>query len=180
MKRNISAGIPVPKLIFTARKRSLRRLCFYRCLSFCPQGGGMHGCSRGCAWLLSGGWGHVWLLQGGMRDCSGGVCDCSGGHAWLLQGGHVWLLWGACIVAQGSMCGCSWGVCVVAPRGACMVALRGCMVAPRGHAWLLLGGHVWDTKRYGETINEWAVHILLECILVLDTDINISPTVVIL
>ena len=26
-------------LIFTARKRSLRRLCFYTCLSFCPQGG---------------------------------------------------------------------------------------------------------------------------------------------
>ena len=25
--------------IFTARKRSLRRLCFYTCLSFCPQGG---------------------------------------------------------------------------------------------------------------------------------------------
>ena len=25
--------------IFTARKRSLRRLCFYMCLSFCPQGG---------------------------------------------------------------------------------------------------------------------------------------------
>ena len=25
--------------VFTARKRSLRRLCFYTCLSFCPQGG---------------------------------------------------------------------------------------------------------------------------------------------
>ena len=28
------------------------------------------------------------------------------------------------------------------------------------------GGHAWDTTRYGDTINEWAVHILLECILV--------------
>ena len=27
---------------FTARKRSLRRLCFYTCLSFCPQGGLPH------------------------------------------------------------------------------------------------------------------------------------------
>ena len=34
--------------IFTARKRSLRRLCFYRCLSFCPQG-------EGHAWLVWGG-----------------------------------------------------------------------------------------------------------------------------
>ena len=25
--------------LVTARKRSLRRLCFYTCLSFCPQGG---------------------------------------------------------------------------------------------------------------------------------------------
>ena len=27
--------------IFTARKRSLRRLCFYTCLSFCPYRGGV-------------------------------------------------------------------------------------------------------------------------------------------
>ena len=27
-------------LVFTARKRSLRRLCFYTCLSFCSRGGG--------------------------------------------------------------------------------------------------------------------------------------------
>ena len=36
-----------------------------------------------------------------------------------------------------------------------------------GHAWLLGGGgHAWDTTRYGDTINERAVSILLECILV--------------
>ena len=47
------------------------------------------------------------------------------------------------------------------------------MVAPGGHVWLLRGvcmvapgGHVWDTTRYGDMINEWAVRILLECILV--------------
>ena len=90
--------------IFTARKRSLRRLCFYRCLSFCPQGGGVF-LLGGCAWLLQGGgmcgwsWGGMrgwsggcaWLLRGGMHGCSGG------GHAWLLLGG-------ACVVAPGGAC----------------------------------------------------------------------------
>ena len=28
------------------------------------------------------------------------------------------------------------------------------------------GGHVWDMTRYGDTVNELAVRILLECILV--------------
>ena len=39
--------------LITARKRSLRRLCFYTCLSFCPQGGG--GCypSMHCRWYPS-------------------------------------------------------------------------------------------------------------------------------
>ena len=45
--------------MFTARKRSLRRLCFYTCLSFCPQGGclvpgGVW--SRGGAWSQGGVW----------------------------------------------------------------------------------------------------------------------------
>ena len=71
----------------------------------------------------------------------GGMCGCSGGHAWLLLGVHAWLLWGACVVAPG-----------------------GCMVAAGGHAWLLWGG-MWDVMRYGDTINERAVRILLECIL---------------
>ena len=89
--------------------------------------------------------GHAWLLWGGMRGCSGGrawllwgACMVAlGGHAWLLPGGwHVWLLWAG-------MCGCSRG------------GIRGC-----------LGGHAWDTTRYGDTVNERAVRILLECILV--------------
>ena len=49
------------------------------------------------------------------------------------------------------MCGCSGGGVCGCSRGECMVAL---------------GGHVWDTMRYGDTINEQAVRILLECILV--------------
>ena len=137
------------------------RLCFYRCLWFCPQGGG--------ACVVAPG-GHVWLLPGGMRGCS------RGGHAWLLpggmrgcsQGGHAWLLpGGACVVAPwGSMhscswrgmCGCCWGGHAWLLRGVHGCCWGACMVAP--------GGCVWDMTRYGDTINERAVRILLECILV--------------
>ena len=78
------------KHVITARKRSLRRLCFYRCLS-------VH---RGPVWLLPGGacmvamGGCAWLLPGGMCGCSGGGCMVApGGCAWLLPGGGgVWLL----------------------------------------------------------------------------------------
>ena len=80
--------------------------------------------------------GHVWLLLGGMRGCSGEACMVAPG--------------GACVVAPGGVhgcCGghasCSGGACVVAP-----------------------GGHAWDTMRYGDMINERVVCILLECILV--------------
>ena len=69
----------------------------------------------------------------------------------VALGGHAWLLWGACMVAPGG--------CMVAARGACVVAARGC-------AWLLPGGCAWDMTRYRDTINERAVRILLECILV--------------
>ena len=75
----------------------------------------------------------------------------------------------------GSMHGCSGGACMVAPAGVCMVALEGhAWLIQGGHAWLLRGacvvapggGHAWDMTRYGDMINEQAVHILLECILV--------------
>ena len=144
-------------LFFTARKQSLQRLCFYRCLSFCPQGG-VHGCSREGAGHASMLGGHALLLWGGMCGCSGGACMVAPrGCAWLFLGGHVWLLWGgvhgcsggACMVAleghvwllQGGMRGCSGRVCVVAPGGACVVAPSGCAwLLPGGHAWLLWGG----------------------------------------
>ena len=126
-------------LIFTARKRSLRRLCFYRCLSV--HGGGVHGCS---------GEGHAWLLWGGMCGCSGwGGHGCSQGACVVTPGGHAWLLRGVCMVApRGGVHGCSWGGHAWLLRGACMVALGGhvwlllggCVVAPGGHAWLLPGG----------------------------------------
>ena len=80
----------------------------------------------------------------------GGVVALGG---MVAPGGHVWLLLGGHVVAPGK------GACVVAPGGACVVAPGGvCMVAPRGRAWY--------TTRYGDTINERAVRILLECILV--------------
>ena len=72
------------------------------------------------------------------------------------------------------MRGCSGGACAVA-RGACMVARGACMVAPEGGmrgcsqgacVVALGGGGAWDITRYGDTINERAVRILLECILV--------------
>ena len=97
-------------------------------------------------------------------------------------GGHAWLLPGGCGCSRGGMRGCLGGACMVA-LGGCMVALRGaCVVAPGGctwllwggmhgcsggHAWLFPGGHAWDMTRYGDTVNERAVRILLECILVL-------------
>ena len=118
--------------IFTARKRSLRRLCFYRCLSVhrgepcvvasgggCVVAqGGVHGCSSGGACMVAlGGWGEGACMVAPM----GGMHGCSRGHVWLLWGGMR-----GC--SQGGMHGCSQGVCVVAPRGACVVAPRGaCM-----------------------------------------------------
>ena len=104
--------------------------------------GGMHGCSQGGACVVA---------PGGMLGCSGGACMVAlgRGHAWLLQGGVHGCFWGACMVAWGHAW-LLWGACVVAPRGACMVA----------------GGCAWDMTRYGDTINELVVRILLECILV--------------
>ena len=91
--------------------------------------------------------GHAW--QGGMRG--GGMHG--GGHAWQ---GHAW--WGVCMA--GSVHG----------RGACMA---------RGHVWqggVHGGGHAWQggachpcppqILRLWHTVNERAVRILLECILV--------------
>ena len=135
----------------------------------------------GRAWLLLGGvhgyslGGHAWLLLGGMRGCS------QGGHVWLLPGECVVAPGGACVVAMGGMHGCSQGGCVWLLQG----GMHGCSgghvwLLPGEHAWLLggcawllpevcmvaPGGHVRDTMRYGDMVNERAVRILLECILV--------------
>ena len=74
----------------------------------------------------------------------GGMHGCSQGVACVVAWGGIHGCWGACVVVP--------GVCMVAPGGACMVAL---------------GGHAWDMMRSGDTVNERAVRILLECILVI-------------
>ena len=115
---------------------------------------------------------------------TGGVCVIApGAPAWLLgQRGEVMGMHGcsrgACVVA--------WGAYMVAPGGmgvACVVALGGVHGCSGGHAWLLWGGcvvapegHAWDMMRYGDTVNERAVRILLECILVLNLFHRLSPT----
>ena len=100
-------------------------------------GGVVHGFSRG-ACMVAPGEGACVVALAGMHCCSMG---------------HAWLLWG--------------GVCMVVPGGHAWLLGGACMVALGGHAWLLLGGHVWDMMRYGDTVNKQAVRILLECILVI-------------
>ena len=71
------------------------------------------------------------------------------------------------------------GVCVVAPGGDVWLLLGGaCVVAPGGGggcAWLLGGGgHAWDMTTHRDTVNERAVRILLECILIINVYRSIS------
>ena len=141
--------------IFTARKRSLRRLCFSACQSFCSQGG------------------RAWR---GACAVVGGMC-VAGGRAWqgaCMAGGHVWqgaLWWGACMAGgmQGRAHPCvaggvHEGACVAGGMHgrACMAGVGVCMgaymvgacvtggVHGRGHArWGVHGGvcgrgHAWQ------------------------------------
>ena len=102
--------------------------------------GGVHGCSGGACMVAWGGM--CGCSQGGVHGCSRGACVVALGGALLLPGGHVWLL-------LGGMHGFCWGACVVFSGGACMVFSR---------------GGVHRIRR--DTVNERAVCILLECILV--------------
>ena len=108
----------------TARKRSLRRLCFYRCLSV-HRGGGVWFYSGGHVWFYLGGmhgfirWGHAWFYSGGVCGFIWGMCMVLfRGHAWFYSGGHAWFYLGG---MHGFI------------RGACMVLFG-------GHAWFYLGG----------------------------------------
>ena len=71
----------------------------------------MCGCSGGAGpcMVAPGG---AWLLQGGMRGCSGG---------------HAWLLGGACMVALGGHAWLLWGGMPGFIRRACMVLFKGIM-----------------------------------------------------
>ena len=143
------------KVIFTTRKRSLGQGNFFTAVCHSVHRGGVRGC-----------WG-AFIVAGGCMVARGacvvmGACIVAGGrHAWLLGGwGHAWL------PGVGGMHVC-WGVCMVA-GGACMVPGGACVVAG-GHAWLRGGVHgcrggMHRIRR--DTVNELAVRILLECILV--------------
>ena len=97
----------------------------------------------------------VMFLQVSVCPQGGGACVVApgggGGHAWLLLGGCACLLGGRAWLLPGGACVVAPGGCVVAHGGACMVARGG------GRAWFFR----WDT------VNERAVRILLECILVI-------------
>ena len=99
--------------------------------------GGVHGCQGGHSWLQG-----VCVVAGDVHGCGGACMVVGGGHAWLQRGmhgcgGHAWL--------RGCMCGC--GGCAVLPGGMC-----GCQGGMCRIRW--------------NTVNEQAVHIILECILV--------------
>ena len=74
--------------LVTARKRSLRRLCIYTCLSVILFTGGRH------AWLQGGGacmvGGCAWLQEGGVRGCRRGACVAVGGMRGGGGRGHAW------------------------------------------------------------------------------------------
>ena len=141
----------------------------------CMVAGGMHGWGM-CAWLQG-----ACVVVGGCAWLLGGMHGCRGveGLAWLWGGGR-WCAWlrRACMFAGGMH---GWGDMHGCWEG-------GMVGGGRGHAWLQ-GQHVWlqgDMRGCGEvcmvaggvhgcwgvcrirrdTVNEWAVRILLECILV--------------
>ena len=89
--------------------------------------------------------------MGGMHDggcvCSRGVCMAEGG----MHGKGVCVVGGACVAG------------VMHGRGVCMVG----GVHGRGHEWQGgLSGTFTPWHILQDTVNEWAVCILLECILV--------------
>ena len=134
-------------LIFTTRKHSLRRLCFYRCVS-------VH---RECVWFFLGGacmvfWGYAWFFGEGHVWFFWG-CGFWG-HAWFFWGcawsfggmhgflgGHVWF-WGACMFFCG---GCAW---LLGVHGCGGCGCQGVCVVVGGYVWLWghvcgCGGHAW-------------------------------------
>ena len=118
------------------------------CQQFCPQGGG----------------GHAWFYSGGACVVLfGGACVVLFRGCVVLFGGHAWFYLGVCVVLFG-------GACMVLFGGACVVLFRGSMCGfIRGHAWFYSGGRAWFFQFFRiqwDTVNERAVRILLECILV--------------
>ena len=94
-------------ILVIARKRSLRKLCFYRCLS-------VHGGGGAC--MVAGG--ACVVAAGGVCGCWGS-CVVAGGHAWLPG---AYMAKGACMV-KGAVCG----------EGGCMA--KGGVHGEGGHVW---------------------------------------------
>ena len=85
-----------------------------------------------------------------------------GGHAWFYSGGCAWFYLGGVWFYSGGMHGFIPGVCGFIPGGHEWFHSG-------GHAWFYSGGHVWFFQFFRiqwDTVNERAVRILLECILV--------------
>ena len=130
--------------------------------------GGVCGCSGG-----------AYVVARGVHGCSGGVvrgCSRGGmhgfiwGHAWFYLGGHAWFYLGGCVWFY------SGGVWFYL-EGHAWFYLGGCVWFYSGGVWFYLGGvhgFIWDGHAWffqffriqWDTVNEWAVRILLECILV--------------
>ena len=158
-------------MLITALKRSLRRLCFYRCLSIhrgrACMAGGMHG--------GGGAWGYAWGGMHGREACvvGGGM---HGRGTYVAGGlcGRGACMVGVCMAGGVHGRGCAWqGVCMVGGvhggvhgREVCVVG-EACMAG--GHVWqggaCVAGWRAWQIL--WDMVNEWAVCILLECILVL-------------
>ena len=129
-------------------------------VSVCPHGGGHVWFYSGACMVLFGG--HAWFYLGGMHGFIRGVCMVLfGGHVWFYLGGmhgfiggHAWFYLGG---MHGFIRGHAW-------------------FYSGGHVWFYLGGHAWFFQFFriqSDTVNEWAVRILLECILVKNVFINV-------
>ena len=93
--------------------------------------------------LFGGMHGFIWGMRGFIW---GGMCGFIRGHAWFYSGGMRGFIQGACMVLFGGVWFYLGGM--------------------RGFIW---GGHAWFFQFFWiqwDTVNERAVHILLECILV--------------
>ena len=116
--------------VITAHKRSLRRLCFYRCLSVHTR--------ETCVVLFRGDvHGFIW----------GGVCVVlfGGVHGFIQGGGTCGFIQEACMVLFGGlgMHGFILGACVVL-FGVCVWFYLGGMHGfIWGAVWFYLGGHAW-------------------------------------
>ena len=137
-------------VIITARKRSLRRLCFHRCLSVHRWGSApLHTPPRPtspCAvhagiWSTSGRYAshsNAFLLppatklgQGNIFRSVSTILSRGGMHGFIRGGVHGFIQWGACVVLF------SRGACMVLfSGGACVVLFSG------GHAWFYSVGGV--------------------------------------